>query len=55
MGMVFMVVNFLANEKNGESARDNTKESSHTVESRKTNGPLLSLKFFGGPCNGDIK
>lgn len=57
MGMIFMVVNFLSNERGSEvgQVEYQTKDTSHTLETSKSNAPLLSLKFFGGPCNGDVK
>lgn len=48
-----MVVNFLENERHSEEGREIM--TNHTSDSPKSNAPLLQLKFFGGPCNGDVK
>lgn len=56
-----MTVNFIsASEKRNDAIylENQTKETMHTMESPKSkmiSAPILSLRFFGGPCKGDIK
>lgn len=57
MGLIFMVVNLLPNDKReeGDQIESQTKETNHSIETQKSTDPLLSLKFFGGNTNGDVK
>ena len=53
MGLIFMIINILTEEDEFEASniRVNTQENDRNSQV----GPLLQVKFFGGPCQGEVQ
>ena len=49
MGLIFMVVNIVDGDKKIE---ENDDIANHLKQNIK---PKLNLKFFGGPCTGEVQ
>ena len=54
MGTVFMVVNLKYNSKKPDLEAEK-RGINAAIEENKTHSPILFLKFYGGPCNGEVR
>jgi len=50
MGLIFMIINILTEEDEIQGANQNLQE----VDRNSQAGSLLQVKFFGGPCQGEV-